>query len=341
MIKPNYQETCANLLAFLPKKQKEIINRRFGLETGKRETLAKIGEDFGISRERVRQIENNGLKKLVKIKKEREVQKIFNFLNRYLEKQGGLKREDLLLSELSGERNQDQNTIYFFLVLGDPFYYFRENENFYSFWSKGEIFFKRAEKILNNLLSVFEKENRPLSREEFFELINKKENPKNFLSYFEIFRAIEESPLGEFGLIKWPEIKPRRVKDKVYLIFKKTGQPIHFSKVAELINELQAPICWPQKILTQTIHNELIKDERFVLIGKGTYALREWGYKPGLVKDIIIDILKSANQPLTKEEIIQAIASQRQVKENTILINLHNRDLFVKDEEGRYRIKEI
>jgi len=340
MIKPNYQETCTNLLGFLPKKQKEVVTRRFGLKTGKRETLAKIGENFDITRERVRQIEANSLKKLAEAKKEREIQKIFSFLNQYLEKQGGLKREDLLLSELGGEKPQEQNAVYFFLVLGDPFHYFRENENFYSFWSSEEIFFKKAEKTLNNLLSVFEKESRPLSKEEFFGL-REKEDLKVFLSYFEIFKAIEEGPLGQFGLVKWPEIKPRRVRDRVYLIFKKIGQPLHFLKVAELANELEAPICLTKKILSQTIHNELIKDERFVLIGKGTYALREWGYKPGLIKDIIVDILKSANQPLTKEEIIQEMISQRQVKENTILINLHNKDLFVKDEEGRYRIKEI
>ncbi len=337
MLKQNYQDICSNVLAVLPPKQEKIITRRFGLESGERETLERIGRDFGITRERVRQIETNGLQKLEEVKKEKEVQKVFNFLGRYLNKQGGLKREDILLSDLTGNRPQEQNLVYFFLVLGDPFHYFRENENFYSFWTTEKILFKKAEQILNNLLSIFEKENRPLTMEEFFKL-GKKEDSKVFFSCFEIFKSIEEGPLNNVGLVEWTEIKPRRVGDRAYLIFKKANQPLHFTKVAELVNELEGPVCPARKTLTQTIHNELIQDERFVLIGKGTYALKEWGYKPGIIRDIIVDILRDAGRPLTKEEIVEKILSQRYVKKNTVLINLQNKNFFTKNKEGRYTL---
>jgi DNA-directed RNA polymerase delta subunit len=86
----------------------------------------------------------------------------------------------------------------------------------------------------------------------------------------------------------------------------------------------------------RSVHNELIRDRRFVLIGRGIYALREWGYFPGEVKDIIFKFLKEEG-PLTKEEILERIKKQRMVKENTVLINLAK--YFERDEKGRYRIK--
>jgi RNA polymerase primary sigma factor len=48
----------------LKDKEKDILCRRFGITTGKMETLEEIGEDYGVTRERVRQIEERALKKL-------------------------------------------------------------------------------------------------------------------------------------------------------------------------------------------------------------------------------------------------------------------------------------
>ncbi|HBY74441.1 TPA: hypothetical protein DEG21_00690 [Patescibacteria group bacterium] len=67
---------------------------------------------------------------------------------------------------------------------------------------------------------------------------------------------------------------------------KKQKQPVHF---VELTNSIATHFKEPVK--TATIHNELIRNNEFVLIGRGIYVLKEWGYKPGTVIDVIIDIL--------------------------------------------------
>jgi hypothetical protein len=79
----------------------------------------------------------------------------------------------------------------------------------------------------------------------------------------------------------------------------------------------------------------LIKDGRFVLVGRGLYALTEWGYSQGTVVDVVMRILKEAGA-LSKDEIINHVLKERFVKENTILVNLQNAKYFKRDENGRY-----
>ncbi len=127
----------------------------------------------------------------------------------------------------------------------------------------------------------------------------------------------------------WPEINPRNIKDKAYLVFKKEKRPLHFREVANLIGPDALP---------QTVHNELIKDQRFVLVGRGLYALKEWGYEEGDVKDVISKILRKVKKPLSKKEILSRVLKQRMVKENTVLINLQNRKHFIRKDDGRYQL---
>jgi DNA-directed RNA polymerase delta subunit len=89
-----------------------------------------------------------------------------------------------------------------------------------------------------------------------------------------------------------------------------------------------------------TIHNELIKDSRFVLVGRGIYALEEWGYGIGTVKDVILKILKESKNPLKKQEVLKKVSKQRIVKDNTIFLNLQNQKYFSKDSKGRYTVRE-
>ena len=90
----------------------------------------------------------------------------------------------------------------------------------------------------------------------------------------------------------------------------------------------------------QTVHNELIKDSRFILVGRGIYALKEWGYKEGTVKDIIASVLKKENEPLSKNKIVEEVLKQRMVKKNTIVLTLQDKNLFQRVEKGTYKLTE-
>lgn len=327
----NYQKTCIRILSDLPQKHKEVVLRRFGLENDKRETLESIGQDFGVTRERVRQIESNTMERLEDRKP--ELKDVFSDFNKYLKSNGGLKREDIILADLGGKQT---NPVYFLLTLGNGFYHVSETQDNHGFWTIEDNIFNKVNAILTNLIKTFEKEGRPVLQKEFIKLA-KNEKPELFHSSFEVSKKIEQGPLGEFGLVYWSEVKPKGVRDKAYLALKKNGKPLHFKEIAVQASDIQGHTCKKSQVYPQTVHNELIKDDRFVLVGRGVYGLKQWGYVPGTVKDVIISVLKEKS--LSKDQVIKKVSAQRLVKDNTILLNLQNRSLFLKDSHGKYTMK--
>src|SRR3989344_5090819 len=139
-----------------------------------------------------------------------------------------------------------------------------------------------------------------------------------------------KNPLGEWGKASSPNIRIRGVKDYAYLVMKRHGTPLHFKEVADSIGKT-----FSKKIHYATCHNELIKDPRFVLVGRGMYALAEWGYKKGIAREVIADILKREG-PLGKEDVIKKVNKERYFKKNTILVNLVNTKYFKKTKSGLY-----
>ena len=142
---------------------------------------------------------------------------------------------------------------------------------------------------------------------------------------------------GRWGLIKWPMVNPKNIRDKIYVILFENGKPMHFNEISESIKGSSFK---RKDVTTQAIHNELIKDDRFVLIGRGIYALKEWGYKKGTVSDIIIEILKKAGEPLHRDEIVKRVLKKRQVKETTILLNLQGKDQFKRVAKATYALAD-
>ncbi|MBX5469805.1 MAG: RNA polymerase sigma factor RpoD [Thermoleophilaceae bacterium] len=58
------RENVRKALAALPEREREVIEMRYGLKGHQARTLEEVGRAFGVTRERIRQIENNTLKKL-------------------------------------------------------------------------------------------------------------------------------------------------------------------------------------------------------------------------------------------------------------------------------------
>jgi hypothetical protein len=319
MVEKGYKKICEELISDLKDREREVIVRRFGLEGKEKETLQSIGDSFGITRERVRQIENVALNKIrPKLEKYRKV--FEKFLN-YFKKFGEVRKEERLLEELGGK---EKNELVFLLNLDKRFLRFNQNQDFYSFWTTNLNALEKVKSLLSSICKKFEKERKLMTLKEIASEFKVKENILE--GFLEISKRIQKNKKGFYGLREWPEINPRGLRDKAYLVFKELQRPLHFTEVAQRIEGANL----------KSVHNELIRDERFVLIGRGIYALREWGYFPGEVKDVIFQILKEEG-PLTKEEILKRIKKQRIVKENTVLINLSK--YFERDEKGRYRIK--
>lgn len=319
---------------------KNVIERRFGIRNGQPETLESIGQGYGITRERVRQIQDTGLR----ILKSAEVLSLFDSIFKYLDDlfadHGHLMGEDYLYSIATKTDSSHplRGKLYLVLTLGEPYQKVINDNRFHPYWTTDLSARDKAEKVVDFLISHFNKENKVFPESEILDILSKKHSnlpAKLFCVVLDIAREINKNNFGEIGLIHWPEVTPQGVKDKAYLVLKREGKPLHFTNITELINKVAFS---ERTAYIQTVHNELIKDPRFVLTGRGTYALTEWGYQPGTVGEVIERILKESKRPMTKDEILRKVLEQRQVKPTTIVLNLQRSPKTQRLRDGRYTL---
>jgi len=303
---------------------------------GKKKTLEEIGKKYNITRERVRQIEDAAMAFIKKSDIYKREQVIFEELKALVRKLGSIVAEHELLPHISKDK-ATQNHINFFLRLSDIFKKHREDEHFHARYSVDDELASKVHEALRKLYASLSDE----------DLIPETEIIKKFLEYLKdlseeyrneemakrwlsMFKILAKNPLGEWGRVSSPNVRTRGVKDFAYLVMRKNGSPMHFKEVADAISKT-----FNKKIHYATCHNELIKDSRFVLVGRGMYALSEWGYKKGTAREVIADILKKEG-PLSKEDIVSRVNKERYFKKNTILVNLASTKRFKKNKSGLY-----
>jgi len=159
---------------------------------------------------------------------------------------------------------------------------------------------------------------------------------KAIYSILQAAREIEQNKFGHWGIDESREIRPKTINDKIYLILKNSGQSMHFAEIAEKINQVGFD---KKPANAATVHNELILDDKYILVGRGLYGLKEWGYEKGTVTEVIEKVMVLAQRPLSREEIIDKVLKQRMVKKATINLALMNRQKFEPVAEGKYKIK--
>ena len=338
MPKISFEKLSLELVEQLSPRVKDVVVGRFGLTSHDPQTLEAVGRQHQITRERVRQIVKEGLTQLredvQQAKHKEQYAAMFKGVTATLRKAGSLTRQDLLLELL--EVRDAANHALFLLTLGDQFYHQRETQDFYPFWTLKKDMVENARSWHQRLLLFFQKKKSPASEQEL-----KKLNGREVLCYLEVSKLIEKSPDGRWGLRTWPEVNPRGMRDKAYLALKQQGRPSHFKEIAVLIAKLQENLVLQKKkaVLPQTVHNELIKDPRFVLIGRGTYGLSDWGLAPGTVKDVMRLILANNGKTMPKTKLIAETLERRQVKESTVALNLQDQRYFLKNQDGTYTLK--
>jgi hypothetical protein len=325
------------LLAAAPERPREVIARRFGLgANSERETLEAIGDRSSITRERVRQIEAAGLEAIRASKAFKEARGVFEELASFAHSLGAVIPEDELLFVL-GKDEKARNRFRFLLVLDSSFFRERETSDFISRWHVDAATAKKIHEALSRLYAslpddevVSEAEILDRFLDELKEVNDAYKSEEVMKRWLSLSKHIGSNPLTEWGRTTASAIRVKGIRDYAYLAIKRHGEPMHFSNVAKAIGTL-----FSKKAHVATTHNELIKDPRFVLVGRGLYALSEWGYKPGVVRDVIREILKEKG-PMKKEEIISLVKSSRFVKDNTVLVNLNDARHFRRMKDGRY-----
>ena len=327
------------LMVALPERSRAVLESRFGLgKSPERVTLESIGQRYGITRERVRQIENHALTSLRKSPAFAEAQAAFKELERIVDSLGGIVCEDDLLNFITKDQGM-QNHIYFLLVLGDPFKYRKEDDEVRRCWYVDPELAQKVEVALKNLYQGLSDEDlipegEMLDRflKELQNINDKHRNQEVLRRWLSISKHIGKNPLGEWGHASSPNVKTKGVRDYAYLAVKKHGNPLHFREVATLIEKT-----FNRAAHVATTHNELIKDDRFVLVGRGMYALKEWGYAAGVVREVIRNILRD-NGPLTRDQIVEKVLKERHVKSGTVVVNLQNQKYFKRGKDERYTL---
>lgn len=333
------KQVTKSLLSGLTKRGKDVIESRYGLGAkATKMTLDAIGKKYGITRERVRQIENHSLAAIRKSKSYKDSQASFTELKELILGLGGIVAEKDLLAHLSKDPTT-QNHLNFILVIGDEFKKEKEDDEFKHRWHVDSELSKKIQNAIRKLYSKLSDDELVVEGDlinnfldEVKDINEKYKNEEVIKRWLSISHKIGKNPLGEWGKTTSPNVNAKGMRDYAFLVIRKHGSPIHFKEVAKAISQY-----FDKKAHVATTHNELIKDPRFVLVGRGLYALAEWGYMSGVVKDVIKKILEK-DGPLSKDKIIEKVLKERYVKENTIMVNLQNSKFFKKDKEGKYSV---
>ena len=319
-------------------REREIISRRFGL-TGQKETLEQIGDMLSITRERVRQLEKAILIRLRVCSEEGEITELAaaeKIIIRNLTETGRIARVSVLADKIYGKKATAKEcaSLAFLGSISSALTTVDENDQYYAAIGIAEYgATSDIKKKVDEIVSVIKKNKKPMTLDELDGKLNY-EHPSHIEAVASISKQLA-SLNGLWGLAKWPTVNPKNIRDKIFVVLETKKEPMHFADIAKAISESDFR---RKNVTIQAIHNELIKDSRFVLIGRGIYALDSWGYKKGTVSDIIKDILEKSGKEMTREEIVKQVLRSRKVKETTILLNLQNKKIFVKVGKNSYKL---
>jgi len=346
--KANIDGFLQGFLAPLLSREREVVRARYGLDGVEPMTLQAIGNRYHVTRERIRQIEAGALTKLQDHRHLPYVKLLTEMAARRLKEVGGVECEDTFLSALrraAGDRNGATlfaNAATFLLELSGKVSQYRDNYGtWHPYWHLSESDRKKAHSFVGQLIATLEAKKAEVLQEKKFDAVfasvakGAKITDAVAKNYLALSRNFVTGPFGEVGLATWAEVNPRTARDWAYAVLKREKKPLHFGDLAKTVADYRKH----KRTNPQTIHNELIKDDRFVLVGRGLYTLREFGYIPGTAREIIAHVLKQ-HGPLAREAVVDRVKEQRMLKDATILINLQNHKHFARLSDGRYNLRE-
>lgn len=344
---PTHQAVLTALDA-LKSREAEVIARRSGIRDGKVETLQEIGEGYGISRERVRQIEKQGLKRFREQLDKAPLADILKLAVGLVREAGGVIGADSMAREFLPESQHTPAgtaALAFLLETSEKVVAAPESKEAAASYGVTKSHLAAAAAVRPILAEVLAAQRQPMSPAELLTTLATRDDlgdtshlvTEPFIeSVLEIGRRfVPAGDDGRWGLADWPDINPRNIRDKTLYVLKETGTPLHFTDVTEKIRAAKFDA---KPVTTQAVHNELINGDQFVLIGRGIYALKDWGYLTGTVAEVITQVLAKAGKPMERSEVVKQVLEQRHVSENTILINLQDKSKFTRVGKSAYII---
>lgn len=320
-------------------REREIVSRRYGL-FDRKETLEQIGELLGITRERVRQLEKAVVVRLKTQAEAGDLPHMGDVQTAFvssLETMGNVARVQDLSAQFNDKNTKiDQARVAFLAQLCPELTVIDDNDHFHHAVGIKKHHDEHAIKdLVAKLIAAIKAHGEPADIKTIADKAghDNHDHTRALASTSKHLATLND----RWGLMKWPMVNPKNIRDKIYVILKEHGKHMHFNEIADAIKDSDFK---RKDVTTQAIHNELIKDKRFVLIGRGIYALKEWGYNKGTVADIITEVLKKAGEPLHRDEIVKRVLKSRYVKETTILLNLQGKSQFKRVAKATYGLAE-
>jgi hypothetical protein len=315
-------------------RDRQIIARRFGFGMARRQTLEKIGNDFDITRERVRQIEKAAIAKM-RGSESAEIVRAEELLRSIVSSLGGITLSATVAASI-GAGEDDVPYVVFLALLATGVELIDEDDDLRQAISLAPIYSRsQVTALLAEITKTIKDYGKPITLAKLRSKLPSELDASTLEQLMLVSKKLAFFD-GKWGLITWPEVNPKSIRDKTYLVLNRHGRPLHFSEIAQHVRGLGTN---KRDVTIQAVHNELIKDERFILIGRGIYALAEWGYTPGTVAEIIASVLRE-EQPLHKDEIVRRVLMKRQVKTTTIILNLQEKDQFQRTAKATYKLKD-
>lgn len=338
----NVSDIVKNLLILLSDKEKFVIQRRFNLDHNRRYTLEEIGRHFSVTRERIRQIEKNALTKLRRNVFNTDLVSILEYAKQVLSDNGNLVSEMKMLSSLINfmgkEKDVDVESIRLALSLHDEFVHVGNTIYFAPYFKAKSVddvlvrdISEKAVKILSRRSDVIRKDKLAVEVLKSF-----KSNVISNALIFSVFGIDKRVKVlsDMVGLMEWRHVNPRTLRDKIFYILRDSKKPLHFVDISNKITNAH----FDSKVVNvQAVHNELIRHTEFILIGRGIYALKEWGFEKGTVADVIEKLL-TKKKVMAQEEIVEEVLKCRQVKKITIILSLKNGKKFERVGRRQYKL---
>ena len=319
----SFSTAFSALCTDLPQRSRDIIASRFGIDAARALTLEAIGKKYGITRERVRQIVQGSIESVCAKKDSAYFRMAEKKMEETLAKNSGIMKEEDFFARMSGgDTKEEAMARFFFLCMPQVM---TDENTVMERAAMGKDFdrtFWRT--IVESGKTFLTKSGKTVSADTLFSHVFRTIpiDDKRFFDFLSVSREIKRNVFGKWGLLHWSDIAPKGMREKAYLVLREQGEPMYFRDIAEAINRhgltKGSRVAHPQ-----TVHNELIKDQRCVLVGRGYYALAAWGYRDGTVRDVLEEILRASAVPIRREEILRRVLEKRRVKKSTVMINLN------------------
>jgi hypothetical protein len=261
-----------------------------------------------------------------------------------MQEKGGIVEEDKMVEEIlkrsPNPESIDVNSLKLTIDLEKDIVHVHNTIQYRPYWKLKNKSNENTRKVCEAAYRELNEKKNVVDAEKFADVIVKKikvnETTAFAISCLDLDRRIKVLEGGKVGLTSWRTINPKTLRDKIYYVLKENKKPMHYIEISNSISTLRLD---NKTINTQAVHNELIRHAGFVLIGRGIYALQEWGYNEGTVSDVIIEILKEKGE-MKRDDIIAEVLKRRQVKKITIQLNLKNKPQFERVGRDAYKLAE-